>query len=388
LYAGVFGTGGGNGQSSLIPVVYDGSNGQKLEGASVTINGETLTTDIEGKCIFTALDPGLYAVEVTKDGFSPNTKEVDLPASSNTYSNIIIYPSNFEEPTVTDISSKYEGRVFYMNGVNFNVKHTVNIDWAGHTPSKVKFITPKGVFEENTSENTISKTFNMGSDFGIGGTLKVQAVTDTGALSEEKEADFVVIKGIPLFPLMVLDKGGYFSYSSSLGLNWNLFSEGVAGSAIPSDIPLFGGNPVLLKLIPTVSAEVTCDGSACIGLQYEGLTAEKAIDSGKLAGFSFSLYPLVNISGQYYPSYDAWNWDGYAGIHGQAEFKKSWPFIVMVGPVPVPMYAKASFSLSADVMLGIVELDPLSINGQLSIGPYVRGSLGAGVDELLAVGDG
>lgn len=385
LYAGVFGTGGGNGQSSLIPVVYDGSNGQKLEGASVTVNGETLTTDIEGKCIFTALDPGLYTVEVTKDGFSPNTKEVDLPASSNTYSNIIIYPSNFEEPTVTDISSKYEGRVFYMNGVNFNVKHTVNIDWAGHTPSKVKFITPKGVFEENITENTVSKTFNMGSDFGVGGTLKVQAVTDTGALSEEQEADFVVIKGIPLFPLMVLDKGGYFSYASSLGLNWNLFSEGVAGSAIPSDIPLFGGNPVLLKLIPTVSAGVSCDGSASIGLKYEGLTAEKKIESGKLAGFSFSMYPLVEISGQYYPSASAWDWDGYAGIHGEAGFKKSWPFVVWVGPVPLPMYAKASFSLSADAMLGITDLDPLAINGQLSIGPYVRGSLGAGVDELLAV---
>lgn len=385
LYAGVFGTGGGNGQSSLIPVVYDGSNGQKLEGASITVNGTTLTTDVDGKCIFTALDPGPYTVEASKDGYSPNTKEVDLPASSNTYSNVILYPSGFTEPRVTDISSKYEGKIFYINDVNFNVKHTVNIDWGGHTPGKVKFTTPKGFSEETTSESVLSKTFNMGTDFGIGGTLKVQAVTDTGALSEEKEADFTVIKWIPLFPLMAVDKGGYFSYSSSLGLNWNLFNEGVDGSAIPSDIPLFGGNPVLLKLIPTVAAEVSWDGSASIELQYEGLQAEKKIDSGKLAGFSFSLYPLVNISGQYFPSAGDWNWDGYVGMHGEAEFKKSWPFVVMVGPVPVPMYAKASFSLEADAMLGIVELDPLSINGQLSIGPYVRGSLGAGVDELLAV---
>lgn len=385
LRAGVFGTGGGAGQSSLIPVVYDGSNGQKLEGASVTVNGETLDTDAEGRCIFSPLDPGIYTIEVNKDGYSPNTKEVDLPASSNTYSNIILYPSNFTEPKVTDISSMYDGRVFYINGVNFNVKHTANIDWAGHTPSKVRFITPKETFEENTDGTIVSKTFNMGSDFGVGGTLKVQAVANDSALSEEKEADFVIIKGIPLFPLTALDKGGYFSYSSSLGLNWNLFSEGVDAASIPADIPLFGGNPFLLKLIPTVSADITCDGSASIGLQYEGLTAEKKIESGKLAGFSFSTYPMVNITGQYYPSYDVWDWNGYVGMHGEAGFKKSWPFVVWVGPVPIPMYAKASLSLSADAMLGIVDIDPLAINGMLSLGPYVRGSLGAGVDELLAV---
>jgi len=382
---GLFGNGGGDGQSALVAIVYDGSNGNLVEEAEVKVAGQTGMTDAEGKCVFSPLDAGGYEIEVNKDGYSPQTKSVEILASSNVYKNIVIYPSDFTEPKITDVSSKYEGTVFYIDGVNFNVEFTVNIDWAGHTPGRVKFITPKQTIEEPTNASVVKRTFNMGADFGVGGTLKVQAITESGAISEEKEANFVVIKPLPFFPLAVLDMGSYFSYESKFGINWNLFNEGVNGSSIPSDIPLFGGNPVWLKFIPTVSAEVTSDGAAEIGLEFEGMQKEQKIESGNLAGFSFSLYPMVDIEGQYYPSFSDWDWGGYAGIHGKAEFKKSWPFVVMAGPVPVPMYAKASFSLEAEALLGVTSIDPLGLNGKISIEPYVRGSLGAGVDEMLAV---
>ncbi len=51
----------------------------------------------------------------------------------------------------------------------------------------------------------------------------------------------------------------------------------------------------------------------------------------------------------------------------------------------MPMYAKASLTLEAEALLGITSLDPLGLNGKISINPYVRGSLGAGVDEIFAV---
>ncbi|MCM8758472.1 MAG: carboxypeptidase-like regulatory domain-containing protein, partial [Candidatus Omnitrophica bacterium] len=382
---GLFGNGGGSEQSALITTIYDGSNGNLLEGAQVKIADVTQTTDNFGQCIFSPIDAGSYDIEVSKEGYSSAVKPVEIPASSNVYKNVVIYPSNFTQPVVTEISSKYDGTVFYLDGVDFNVEFTVNIDWAGHSPGKVRFITPKKVIEQPISDTTVKKTFNMGTDFGVGGTLKVQAVTSTGGLSEEKEAEFVVIKNLPVFTMAAIDKGPYFSYESKFGANWNFFNEGLDGSGIPSDIPLFGGKPVWLKCIPTVSAEVSSSGEASIGLEFEGLAKEKKIDSGKLAGMSFSLYPMVNIDGQYYPSEHDWDWSGYAGLHGKVELKKVWPFVVMAGPVPVPMYAKAGLSLEAEALLGITSLDPLGLNGKISINPYVRGSLGAGVDEIFAV---
>ncbi|MCM8816702.1 MAG: hypothetical protein NC913_04235, partial [Candidatus Omnitrophica bacterium] len=262
---GLFGNGGGSDQSALITTIYDGSTGNLLEGAQVKIADITQTTDNFGQCIFSPIDAGSYDIEVSKEGYSSAVKPVEIPASSNVYKNVVIYPSNFTQPVVTEISSKYDGTVFYLDGADFNVEFTVNIDWAGHSPGKVRFITPKKVIEQPISDTTVKKTFNMGTDFGVGGTLKVQAVTSTGGLSEEKEAEFVVIKNLPVFTMAAIDKGPYFSYESKFGANWNFFNEGLDGSGIPSDIPLFGGKPVWLKCIPTVSAEVSSSGEASIG---------------------------------------------------------------------------------------------------------------------------
>ncbi len=73
------------------------------------------------------------------------------------------------------------------------------------------------------------------------------------------------------------------------------------------------------------------------------------------------------------------------GIAGESEFKKSWPFICMAGPVPIPMYAKMSLSTAADLGVAITDLEPLTLNGNFRLEPEARGSLGAGVDSVLAV---
>ena len=385
ITCGLTGNGGGNNQSALTVVVYDGSNGKTLDGANVRINNQSNITDNQGRCIFTPINAGSYDVKVSKDGYCEITKPVEIPASSNLYCNIVIYPSNFTAIQILDIFTPYEGNNFFIDGVDFNVEFAVNIDWATFTPSMVKFITPKRVIEVPAVSNTVKQTFNMGSEFGVGGELRVQAISKEGAISEEKKANFVIMKKIPFFSFIPVASGSYFSFESSFGINFNFFNEGVDGNSIPSDIPLFGGNPVLFKFIPTISCEVKSDGSASIGLDFKGLKKEEKIESGTFAGFSFSLYPLVSIDGQYYPALKEWDLDGYIGLHGEAEFKKSWPFVVMAGPVPIPMYAKAGFTLEAEALAGVTSFDPLGLNGKLSINPYVRGSLGAGVDEMLAV---
>ena len=68
---------------------------------------------------------------------------------------------------------------------------------------------------------------------------------------------------------------------------------------------------------------------------------------GEMAGFGYSLTPKLAIDGTFSSTSCQWDWGGYTGFSGDVSASKSWPFIFMAGPVPVPMYAKASFSLSS-----------------------------------------
>ncbi|MBN2508198.1 MAG: hypothetical protein JXQ71_16055, partial [Verrucomicrobia bacterium] len=74
-----------------------------------------------------------------------------------------------------------------------------------------------------------------------------------------------------------------------------------------------------------------------------------------------------------------------AGLAGAFEIHKSWPFILMAGPVPVPTYAKVGLEVEAEAQLQVMTLEPIGLNGSLALDPYVRGSLGVGVDEVLAI---
>jgi len=49
------------------------------------------------------------------------------------------------------------------------------------------------------------------------------------------------------------------------------------------------------------------------------------------------------------------------------------------------MYVKASFKCDADASVAVLDFDPLNLNGEFSLNPYARGSLGAGVDKILSV---
>src|ERR1035438_564385 len=49
------------------------------------------------------------------------------------------------------------------------------------------------------------------------------------------------------------------------------------------------------------------------------------------------------------------------------------------------MFAKADLKLSADATLGVVNLDPVALNGTLEFDPTITGTLGVGVDDVAAV---
>jgi len=283
---------------------------------------------------------------------------------------------------IKSVTSKHTGKgrfAYFLDGVDFNETFKVEVDWGGHPPGITRFITPKGTYEEISGE----RTFNMGTDFGPNSRLAVEAVSADETKSEKVYANCLVMKNPDItWDFTSYDIGDNFYYKTNIELGMPLIDEGVGEGVIPEDIPYFGQNAFKFETLLSYEATITSGGTGKMELSSDALN----ISEGKMAGFSFGLTPKFRLEGNYQPDEQDWDWDGYLGIEGKVRIGKTWPFIFMAGPVPIPLFLKASFKLSADAMLGITdwtELGP-ALNGKFGLDPYVRGSAGVGVDSLIS----
>lgn len=64
---------------SISGVVVDKNTGETLVGAIITIDGQhVIKTDLEGKFIFTNLEPGTHKISVNYISYKEKVKEIDL----------------------------------------------------------------------------------------------------------------------------------------------------------------------------------------------------------------------------------------------------------------------------------------------------------------------
>jgi hypothetical protein len=324
-------------------------------------------------------------------------------------------------PRITHLGCKYPGAVYFLDRIKFDVTFTANVDWAGHPPGIIQFRTPKGNFEAPAAEGRGTRSFNMGSDFGPGGLLQAVAISADGTRSAVKTADMVIMP----FPLpadlsglfTVSDRGSGYAYSAKGGLDISFIEQGVDAGIIPKDIPIFGKEGLGLQFVPQIECEIESNGQAEFQLKWSDLETGKIIDKewgrqhnlkkitalledydrqgridrrrlprATVAGFELCFYPIAAGAWQFDRRSGSWTpVDFEAGLAGEVSASKSWPFIFMAGPIPVPMYAKARVELSAELTAQVLGLDPILMNGDFLLNPYARGSLGAGIDEVLAV---
>lgn len=253
------------------------------------------------------------------------------------------------------------------------------MNWGGHVPEKVIFQTTYNTYEVETSGSTASLELNVGDEFDSCDVLTVQAVSSDGSTSQIVEGPMsVALKPYPVeFPIEN-DIGDGFRLKTSVGPNLSFIDDGIEKGIIPESIPLFGDKEFKLEWIPEVSFEYESSGRTEITAKSRGAKFD-------MAGFDLELSGSLGGEGQFLKQECAWDWDGDIGITGKLSVKKSWPFVVTAGPVPIPMYLKASFKTEAEAELGILNIDPIDLNGVFEFEPYVRGSLGAGVDSKLAI---
>ena len=369
----------GGGTATLEGYVCDKSSDAPISGATVSGPGFSTTSDGSGYYRILGLSSGDHTIAVEKSGYADLQQSVYLAAGATVRLDFRLQVASSGGIVVTDVTSRYDGDVYYLDGVDYDATYTVNVDWGSHTPQKVLFITPTATYEVATSGATASKTFNMGTEFGDCQGLKVKAVSSDGTVSAEMAAPLVVANRPFPVPLKGWDLGDGFYYELETGFNPDGIDDGVEAGDIPEEIPLFGNKAFKLQWLPRISAKVDSHG-----------TCEASLESGKLTeckimGQKIEFKTSLDAEAEYLRSSCAWDWEGYLTIKGKGEAKKSWPFLFMAGPVPIPMYTKASVEASVSASLGIVDLNPFKFNGILGISPYARGSLGAGVDSMLAV---
>ena len=424
--------GGSSATSSVFPVnlrglaggltvngkVLDGATGLPLVFALAQLGSTAAISDAQGRFSIPSVAVGDYTLNVSKAGYATAIVAVSVTPGSSPSRVITLYPaaSVGSSPRVTSVTSKYPDTASYLDGVAFSVAFTAAVDWAGHPPGTVQFITPRSTYTVTASGATASQTLDMGSDFGPNGRLRVEAVSIDGTRSADFLAKFVVapnpIPGSLGSALASVDDGGDFHYEASLSVSF--FDQAIGAGIIPSDIPGLGGNELSLDFLPQVNFSVASDGAASFAMdwgEWEGgqvldrqwgtkqdpasigqllndLIQKGALDPKQLphagfGGLDVSFYPHLSGTWRYSPDRGTWQYsDAVVGVVGDFSVSQTWPFMVMVGPVPVPMFAQVKADVSADETADVLQLAPLNLSGALNVDPALQGSLGVGVNEL------
>jgi hypothetical protein len=202
--------------STFSGMVLDCESGSPLTAATVEIAGSKGLSNEQGNFRFSSVRPGEYTLQASKAGYALFSGTIAIPPGTDVRRNICLFPTNSTNPRVTDITSKFPGFSYFLDGVSTPVSFTATVDWAGHQPGKVRFFTPRGVFDIRTSSSTATRSFDMGLDLGPGGKLRAEAVSSDGTSSPDKEADLVVMPSpgpVDLSALLVVsDRGDSFVY--------------------------------------------------------------------------------------------------------------------------------------------------------------------------------
>lgn len=398
--------------------VLDGATGNGVGGASVQLGTNTTISATNGVYSFASVAVGDYTLTASKAGYVTALVPVSVTPGYSAGRVITLWPTNLASapPKVVSIVSKYPAASYYLDGAAFNVVFKATVDWAGHPPGTVKFITPRKTYTVTTSGSTATQTLAMGSDFGPNGRLRVVATSSDGTQSPAKIAGLVVMPspfpGLPSSAWGVDDWGSRFSYNASF--DTTIFAQGVEDGIIPKSIPVFGDKALKVEFIPAIESVVSSDGTAKLAIRWDDLEAGRLlaaerknrglksalnvlsdlINEGRIdkrhlprhwfGGLELMLYPELGGGWKYDATAGRWQLNGaFAGLGADLSVSRTWPFVV--GVVPVPLYAKVRAALSAEATADLLGLFPLDWSGEVDVNPSLRGSLGVGFSEVVAV---
>ncbi|MCM8769746.1 MAG: carboxypeptidase regulatory-like domain-containing protein, partial [Candidatus Omnitrophica bacterium] len=361
--------------------VYDKNTGTPIENANVLIGNYGTASDPNGYYIIDWASPGVYSYVISKDGYVSLRGTIELTPNTIIEKDFCLSPSESgDEISIVEVNAKYNPPWCFLGNIHFLVEFSVVVDWKSYTPYKAIFTTTKSkkeyIWESSSFDDYLPKIALDVGELEPGDTLRVKAISGEGKESSPGEFRFIIMKSIP-GSFNVVDTGSGFYYQSLSVGNFSFISEGVPSNLIPAEIPFFGGSSFNLLFVPDLKAEVK-NNTAEYSLLFGDL-----INGGNIGPVQINFSPYLGLSGTYSSYLMNWKWSGFIGL--KTDIKVETPPFYLPIPIPIPVYAKGAFLLSLNTRLDIKEIQPIKLNGTFVIEPAVRGILGVGVSDVLAV---
>jgi len=385
---------------TLSGLVTHAVTGQALVGVQVSVTGRLTTTGADGRYQLAYIPPGLYTAAFNASGFNPESVQVTIAAGATTTRNFALWPQVVgTSPAVISVRSQYvdpqqSTKTYFLDGVSLSQTFTATVDWHGHTASKVRWITPQGTFDTPTSGTTASRAFNMGTDFGPGGTLTAQAIATDGTQSAPVQAKMKVAPYPPGMALLSPGTGGNMLRYSTPTITSGQGTEISAGTpygSIPGDFPLFGNEAFKFAALFDAKAEFSGDGRGTAALRHVLQTG--GLGPMDVAGLTFNTTVSGAATWQFVESPDQWTYGGQILFGQQINAKvPPIPFYFPFGicPVCVPAYFRGQIRGNWNVGLGFTTWtapgQPV-LNGLLQWDPilYAEANLGIGLADFVAL---
>ncbi|MBU0640928.1 MAG: carboxypeptidase regulatory-like domain-containing protein [Planctomycetes bacterium] len=404
------------GPGDVLGTVRDQTTGDPVIEAEVSLNGgEPVQTDEFGFFAFSAVPAGQATIAVSKAGYYHVTQSVTVREDSFTSVQIVLTPDvGFG---VSEVRGLYCGpgkRAYFLNGVWAAEMFTATVDWEDHPPGSVHWIKsndPNNPIVDPCPGTTVSRSFNVGTAFGNGGTLSVVAVT--GDNPPVESVPYPVNFGIlPLPPIAdMIASVTYVAMPSGEGLEYRI--AGLQGgkidlanwgaSQVDTSIPLFGGQELKVSLeieedpspfSATLQGTVNTDGKATLYTfgwddskkKYlrKGIKATKGM---KLPYVQFGASASFELDFYWSDDWEAWMPGGEFSLG--CNFKHSSPQVT-VGVIPVifvPIYLRAEQSLDLTATVGVygwTTEGPVWL-GEFAFEPLMKGIVGAGLADWACV---
>ncbi|HNQ23530.1 MAG TPA: CARDB domain-containing protein [Phycisphaerae bacterium] len=391
------------GDGRLEGKVIDADTGAPLADVRIVFHELERDTGPSGNFLFVPAPAGAQEIALTKEGYFPETLVVHIGAGSPTHLVVEMLPvPTGDLPQVVGVTSQYVRpgtKTYFLDGVPLEQAFTARVQWNGHAPGIVRWATPYVSFEGPCPGMTVSRTLDVGGQFGPHGTLMVTAISGDEPPIESLpcEANMKVLSPPPLGTLIpgveyALKIVGQEIEYDLLGIQGvTVGTTGWGADRMPADFPIFGGWAMGLDPQFDMSGVVHQDGTMDLFTVGFDASQHKNIRKGvptrnhkgcrlpflevAVTGTYSQRMVFVEREGAWQPS--GWLDLGVSAKIDSPQFPFPPPASVLYGRAEIEMSAVAHFPI-----VGWVSDEP-GYAGGVDFEPVVRAILGAGKAKAL-----
>jgi hypothetical protein len=396
--SGTVNVGAGN-SSTLAGYVRDAATGVGITGATVSVGGQSATSQAGGRYQIDGLSAGNRSVTVSANGYLTHSDNVALLPNARIEHDFPLTkePAPLSPIAITSIKSKYGDQTYFLDGVSHNVTFTVNVYWGGHAPGSVQLSTPRATRTVQATGTSVAATFDVGTEIGACQKLSVRATSLDGTSSQSKTAPVVVMSPPPYLTSSLfrfIDRGDdYEYYSDSLSFPFKRDYK-VGKNDLPDKLPYYKDNTFSLGIKPEVDVSIDKDGEVTYGsLNFSADTT--AYDRSSKTHRRKIPVTVVNISFEFEPRFElrsrfndsACGWGppiGAVGLSGRLTGEATYRIPSLLYLV----YVKLTAGLSADLDYDVATLNPFvfkPVAKSASIKLELGAGAGFGYEKIFAI---